>query len=52
MRREAPWASTGGPLLRGADEIYDSFNVSYMRRWDHRFRSRAETLAYITTMLR
>src|SRR5919204_3137758 len=35
-------------LLPGADEIYDSFNVSYMRRWDHRFPSRAATLAYIT----
>ena len=39
------------PLLRGGDEIYDSFNVSYTRRWDHRFPSRAETLAYITAVL-
>src|SRR5688500_2681580 len=39
------------PLLRGTDEIYDSFNVSYTRRWDHRFPSRAETLAYITAVL-
>jgi len=39
------------PLLRGTDEIYDSFNVSYTRLWDHRFPSRAETLAYITAVL-
>src|SRR5262245_15453059 len=39
------------PLLTGADDIYDSFNVSYTRRWDHRFPSRAETLAYITRVL-
>ena len=39
------------PLLRGGDEIYDSFNVSYTRRWDHRFPSRADTLAYITAVL-
>src|ERR671927_135270 len=35
-------------LLRGADQIYDSFKVSYTRRWDHCFPSRAATLAYIT----
>src|SRR5438067_1463353 len=29
------------PLLPGADEIYDSFNVSYTQRWDHRIPSRA-----------
>src|SRR5437762_2347019 len=40
------------PLLPGADEIYDSFNVSYTQRWDHRFPSRAATLAYITEVLR
>src|SRR5213595_2530020 len=40
------------PLLPGTDEIYDSFNVSYTRRWDHRFPSRAATLAYITDVLR
>jgi iron(II)-dependent oxidoreductase len=40
-----------GPLLSGADGIYDAFNVSYTRRWDHAFPSRAETLAYITTVL-
>ncbi|HEX3177548.1 MAG TPA: selenoneine synthase SenA [Methylomirabilota bacterium] len=39
------------PLLRGSDDIYDSFNVSYTRRWDHRFPSRAETAAYITDVL-
>jgi iron(II)-dependent oxidoreductase len=39
------------PLLRGGDDIYDSFNVSYTRRWDHRFPSRAETLEYITAVL-
>jgi iron(II)-dependent oxidoreductase len=39
------------PLLHGADDIYDSFNVSYTRRWDHRFPSRADTLAYITAVL-
>jgi len=40
------------PLLPGADAIYDSFNVSYTRRWDHCFPSRADTLAYITEVLR
>jgi len=39
------------PLLRGGDEIYDSFNVSYTRRWDHRFPSAADTRAYITAVL-
>jgi iron(II)-dependent oxidoreductase len=38
-------------LLRGGDEIYDSFNVSYTRRWDHRFPSAAESRAYITDVL-
>src|SRR5256885_1476178 len=40
------------PLLSGADDIYDSFNVSYTRRWDHRFPSRASTRAYIAEVLR
>src|SRR5438034_1149780 len=40
------------PLLPGADDVYDSFNVSYTRRWDHRFPSRASTRAYITEVLR
>jgi iron(II)-dependent oxidoreductase len=40
------------PLLPGADGIYDSFHVSYTRRWDHAYPSRAETLAYITEVLR
>src|SRR5439155_894418 len=35
------------PLLPGADDVYDSFNVSYTRRWDHRFPSRASTTAAI-----
>src|SRR5437867_1775855 len=40
------------PMLPGADDIYDSFSVSYTRHWDHRFPSRAATLAYITEVLR
>src|SRR5262245_32623797 len=40
------------PLLAGSDSIYDSFNVSYTRRWEHCFPSRAATLAYITEVLR
>jgi iron(II)-dependent oxidoreductase len=40
------------PLLKGGDEIYDSFNVSYTRRWDHCFPSRAATLEYISEVLR
>jgi len=40
------------PLLPGADDIYDSFNVSYTRRWDHRFPSRASTRAYLAEVLR
>src|SRR5258705_4366604 len=39
-------------ILPGADAIYDSFNVSYTRRWDHCFPSRAATLAYISEVLR
>src|SRR5499427_6058254 len=40
------------PLLPGSDGIYDSFNVSYTRRWEHRFPSREATLAYIAEVLR
>lgn len=39
------------PLMPGSDGIYDSFNVSYTRRWDHRFPSREGTLAYIADVL-
>ena len=39
------------PILEG-DSMYDSFHVSYKRRWDHDFPSRAETLAYLRTVLR
>ena len=39
------------PLLPGSDGIYDSFNVSYRLRWDHRYPSRSETLDYITRVL-
>ena len=38
-------------ILPGADGIYDSFNVSYKRRWDHAFPSRRETQAYISEVL-
>jgi ergothioneine biosynthesis protein EgtB len=41
----------GETLLPGSDGIYDAFNVSYTRRWDHAFPSRARTLAYITEVL-
>jgi iron(II)-dependent oxidoreductase len=40
------------PLLPGSDGIYDSFNVSYLRRWDHRYPSRKATLDYISEVLR
>jgi iron(II)-dependent oxidoreductase len=40
-----------GEMLAGSDGIYDSFNVPYTRRWDHRYPSRRETLAYITRVL-
>jgi len=40
------------PLMPRGDGIYDSFNVSYMRRWDHAYPSRQETLAYIEEILR
>jgi len=39
------------PLLPGSDGIYDSFNVSYRLRWDHRYPSRSETLDYIARVL-
>src|SRR5688572_33155265 len=39
------------PLVTGSDRIYDSFNVSYRRRWEHRYPSRQETLRYITEVL-
>jgi ergothioneine biosynthesis protein EgtB len=38
-------------LLGGSDSIYDSFNVSYTRRWDHAYPSRNDTHAYITEVL-
>jgi iron(II)-dependent oxidoreductase len=40
------------PLITGGDGIYDSFNVSYTRRWDHAYPSRRATLDYITEILR
>src|SRR5262245_26848333 len=40
------------PLLPGSDSIYDAFNVSYTRRWDHSFPSRRATLEYIGEVLR
>ena len=39
------------PLLPGSDGIYDAFHVSYTRRWDHAYPSRAATLRYITDVL-
>src|SRR5215472_8903371 len=39
------------PLLPGSDGIYDSFNVPYRLRWDHRYPSRRETLDYIAQVL-
>ena len=39
------------PILKSGDSIYDSFNVSYKRRWDHDFPSRAETLDYVRLVL-
>jgi len=39
-------------LLPGSDGIYDSFHVSYTRRWDHRYPSRDATCAYIADVLR
>ena len=39
------------PILQNGDSIYDSFHVSYKRRWGHDFPSRVETLAYLRTVL-
>lgn len=39
------------PLWPGSDGIYDSFNVSYTRRWDHGYPSRQQTLDYIGAVL-
>jgi gamma-glutamyl hercynylcysteine S-oxide synthase len=39
------------PLRAGSDGIYDSFNVSYTRRWEHAYPSRAQTLADIGEIL-
>jgi len=39
-------------LLPGSDGIYDSFNVSYRQRWDHRYPSRKQTAEYISKVLR
>ena len=49
LLRHLDGAST---LLAGADGIYDAFNVSYTRRWEHAFPTRQATLAYITEVLR
>jgi iron(II)-dependent oxidoreductase len=38
-------------LLPGSDGIYDAFNVSYTRRWDHAYPSRAASLQYISRVL-
>src|SRR5690349_20927570 len=40
------------PLLPGSDSIYDSFHVSYRRRWDHAYPTRKATLDYIGEVLR
>jgi iron(II)-dependent oxidoreductase len=39
-------------LLPGSDGIYDSFNVPYTLRWEHRFPSRNETCDYVAEVLR
>jgi iron(II)-dependent oxidoreductase len=39
-------------LLPGSDALYDSFNVSYRRRWDHRYPSRRQTREYVGGVLR
>jgi iron(II)-dependent oxidoreductase len=39
-------------LLPGSDGVYDSFNVSYTRRWEHAYPSRAASLAYVGEVLR
>ena len=40
------------PLNGDADAIYDSFNVSYKLRWDHAYPSRAQSLKYISEILK
>ena len=40
------------PLRPGSDSIYDSFHVSYRRRWDHGYPTRRATLDYIGEVLR
>ncbi|MGH7278860.1 MAG: selenoneine synthase SenA [Candidatus Rokuibacteriota bacterium] len=39
-------------LLSGSDGIYDSFNVPYTGRWEHRYPSQSATLDYIAEVLR
>jgi gamma-glutamyl hercynylcysteine S-oxide synthase len=39
-------------ILPDSDAIYDSFNVSYRLRWDHRYPSRRETLEYVAEVLK
>jgi iron(II)-dependent oxidoreductase len=39
-------------LLPGSDRVYDAFNVSYTRRWEHPYPSRQATLGYISEVLR
>jgi iron(II)-dependent oxidoreductase len=39
-------------IMPGSDAIYDSFNVSYRLRWDHRYPSRRESLEYISEVLK
>ncbi|HZP36122.1 MAG TPA: selenoneine synthase SenA [Methylomirabilota bacterium] len=48
IRRHLDGEST---LLPGSDGIYDAFHVSYTRRWDHDYPSRARTLQYISEVL-
>jgi iron(II)-dependent oxidoreductase len=38
-------------LLPGSDGVYDSFHVSYRRRWEHDYPSRRATLRYISEVL-
>lgn len=40
-----------GFLLRGAEELYDSFKVDHDDRWDLLLPSREETLVYMQTVL-
>src|SRR3989442_6260009 len=46
------WSSDVCSSDLGSDGIYDSFNVSYRQRWDHRYPSRKQTLQYISAVLR